>query len=251
MTLGATSDIHGNLEGLDFTGCDIAVFAGDVTKTYGFNHFDVMKQARWMENEFSEFASRFPSTHFVVIPGNHDLFADPRKSGMVGNGGVPKLKLPDNVHFLVNSRETVLGVVFQGISWVPHINGMWAYEDSSSGRNLQAFCESIVEPFDVLVTHSPPRIPGEESNIDVSLQVHPAYQEHFGSTAVYDMITRMVPRYVFCGHIHSGDHKPFKFVKIEKGLTSGVSTIVNVSRVDESYTNAYDVLRIPDVSFRD
>lgn len=36
MRVFATSDMHGNLEGLDPSGCDIVVVAGDFAKLSGF-----------------------------------------------------------------------------------------------------------------------------------------------------------------------------------------------------------------------
>lgn len=46
-----------------------------------------------------------------------------------------------------------------------------------------------------------------------------------------DAILEKKPRYVFCGHIHTGDHAPARF---------GESEICNVSRLDEKYEIRYE-----------
>lgn len=46
----------------------------------------------------------------------------------------------------------------------------------------------------------------------------------------------MKPRYLFCGHIHTGDHEP-----LTTAHDDGSSTVCyNVSRLDENYEIAYD-----------
>ena len=46
----------------------------------------------------------------------------------------------------------------------------------------------------------------------------------------------MKPRYLFCGHIHTGDHEQLTIVHDD-----GSSTVCyNVSRLDENYEIAYD-----------
>ena len=79
---------------------------------------------------------------------------------------------------------------------------------------------------DVLVTHSPPRIPG--SDVDRSIQMD---SEHFGSHELAEAIFEKQPRFVFCGHIHTGLHG---------GVAFGSSRIYNVSRLDENYEVAYE-----------
>ena len=78
----------------------------------------------------------------------------------------------------------------------------------------------------MLVTHSPPRIPG--SDVDRSLQTD---SEHFGSLELTEVIIEKRPRFVFCGHIHTGQHG---------GVDFEGSRIYNVSRLDERYEIAYE-----------
>ena len=91
---------------------------------------------------------------------------------------------------------------------------------------LRRWFSKIPTGLDVLVTHSPPRIPG--SDVDRSLQTD---SEHFGSSELTEAITEKRPGLVFCGHIHTGLHG---------GVDFEGSRIYNVSRLDERYEIAYD-----------
>ena len=86
--------------------------------------------------------------------------------------------------------------------------------------------EELPGDIDVLVTHSPPRIP--DSDVDRSLQTD---LEHFGSPELKEATIEKRPRLVFCGHIHTGQHG---------GVDFEGSRIYNVSRLDERYEIAYE-----------
>lgn len=240
MKICATSDIHGNLSGLDFGDCDICVIAGDLAPTTGFGYQDILRQIDFVETDMSRLFGEYPNTDFVVIPGNHDLFADRRTVDRYCHGlEVRPLHLPKNVHFLVNEGKTVRGVKFFGLSWVPYINGRWAFEDGYGGEHIADTCSSIPDDTDVLVTHSPPMFPTRE-DIDVSLDYDEFDRQHFGSMTIYDAIVRLKNlKYVFCGHIHSGDHKPLNVPHFGNGILTSETIVANVSRMDERYVPTY------------
>ena len=73
---------------------------------------------------------------------------------------------------------------------------------------------------------APLRISG--SDVDRSLQTD---SEHFGSPELAEAIMEKHSRFVFCGHIHTGQHGGEEF---------GSSRIYNVSRLDERYEVAYE-----------
>lgn len=245
MQICATSDLHGNLSGLDFTDCDIVVVAGDLAPTTGFGYQDILRQIDFVETDMSRMFGEYPNTDFVVIPGNHDLFADPRTTDKYcPMFEFRKLHLPKNVHFIVNERKTVRGVKFFGLSWVPHINGRWAFEDGYGGEYVSDACSSIPDDTDVLITHSPPRFPTHD-DIDVSLDYDEPDRQHFGSMAIYDAIScHPNLKYVFCGHIHSGDHTVFKVPHFSNGVQISETAVANVARMNEKYEPTYDPLRI-------
>ena len=129
-----------------------------------------------------------------------------------------------NVHFLCDSGTEIDGVKFYGTPWVPIISYSWAFE--AEHDVLSKRFSAIPSGLDVLITHSPPRIPG--SDVDRSLQTN---SEHFGSHELTEAIINKRPRFVFCGHIHSGQHG---------GLDFESSRIHNVSLLDERYEIAYE-----------
>ena len=64
--------------------------------------------------------------------------------------------------------------------------------------------------------------------MDRSLQTD---SEHFGSPELTEAIAEKCPRFVFCGHIHTGLHG---------GVDFEATRIYNVSRLDERYEVAYE-----------
>ena len=107
---------------------------------------------------------------------------------------------------------------------MPIISYSWAFEGEPD--RLVEWFSKIPSGLDVLVTHSPPRIPG--SDVDRSLQTN---SEHFGSPELTEAIAEKHPRFVFCGHIHTGLHG---------GVDFEATRIYNVSRLDERYEVAYE-----------
>ena len=135
-----------------------------------------------------------------------------------------KYEFSPNVHFLGDAGTEIGGVRFYGTPWVPIISYSWAFEGESD--TLKRWFSKIPLGLDVLVAHSPPRIPG--SDVDRSLQTD---SEHFGSSALTEAIVEKCPRLVFCGHIHTGEHG---------GVDFESSRVYNVSRLDERYEIAYE-----------
>lgn len=223
MRIVAISDLHGNLEGLDLRGADICVIAGDFAIMKGWGIWHINDQVKWINKKFGSWCAQYPETAFCVIPGNHDLFAQ--------HSEVPtKVVWPENVHYLQDRIATVNGLTIAGSPWIPPISGRWAFETSSEDELGRRF-SWLPEGLDILITHTPPFV--EESDIDVSLQTN---SPHFGSRALADVLSRVKPRYHFCGHIHTGDHNPLELVHAD-----GTKTISrNVSRLDEHYEIAFE-----------
>ena len=74
MRIMATSDLHGNLEGLDPKGADVVVLAGDIAPLRGRGVWHVNDQKKWINKKFREWTQLYPDVKFVVIPGNHDFY---------------------------------------------------------------------------------------------------------------------------------------------------------------------------------
>ena len=223
MRIMATSDLHGNLEGLDLKGADVVVLAGDIAPLHGRGPWHINDQKKWINRNFREWTVSYPDIQFIVIPGNHDFY--PIAHILFNEHGIDwKYEFPSNVHFLGDRGAEISGVKFYGTPWVPIISYSWAFEGEPD--KLKSWFSKIPAGLDVLVTHSPPRIQG--SDVDRSLQTD---SEHFGSPELTEAIVEKRPRLVFCGHIHTGRHG---------GVDFEGSRIYNVSRLDECYEIAYE-----------
>ena len=223
MKIMATSDLHGNLDGLVPSGADIVVLAGDIAPLRGRGPWHINDQKKWINGRFREWTSSYPNIQFVVIPGNHDFY--PIAHILFKRQDIDwKYGFSPNVRFLGDAGTEICGVRFYGTPWVPIISYSWAFEGEHD--TLRRWFWKIPTGLDVLVTHSPPRIPG--SDVDRSLQTD---SEHFGSSELTEAITEKRPSLVFCGHIHTGLHG---------GVDFEGSCIYNVSRLDDRYEIAYE-----------
>ena len=231
MKILATSDMHGQILSIDFTGIDLALFAGDIAKLNGRGPWHIYDQVKWMNKHFAKLCNDWPNTNFVFVPGNHDFFpiAKQRFSNQLLGKNL-HVKLPKNAKMLIDQETTVevdgKALRIYGTPWVPIISHSWAFE-AEHDFLVEKFSK-IPEGLDILLTHTPPHISNDIA-IDCSLQW--GKSRPYGSTELATAIFEKKPKLVFCGHIHSGDHSPIVF---------GESTICNVSRVDERYEVKYE-----------
>ena len=58
MKIFAISDTHGNLDGLDQSGYDVVVLAGDLAPLRGWNERALVDQVRWMNTVFRDWCGR-------------------------------------------------------------------------------------------------------------------------------------------------------------------------------------------------
>lgn len=237
MKVFATSDLHGNLEGLDLEGIDLAILAGDIAPLKGMSSWDVYDQLVWMNTEFNDWCNRWPNAKIVFTPGNHDFF--PLIKDRFGEKLREEnldLKLASNATMLIDkcidiygSNSNVSGCLrVYGTPWVPIISHRWAFE--AEHDKLQDKFAQIPKDVDILVTHAPPRL----NCVDVSLD-YGVNSERFGSSELSEAIAFKFPKMCFCGHIHSGSHSMSKL---------GSTQVWNVSRLNESYNIAYEPLRL-------
>lgn len=232
MKILAISDLHGNLDCFEdyLKDIDIVCIAGDICPLNGFTDFHVHNQKIWFENNFNFLGNKYPNIQFILVPGNHDLFAIgaerfrnsnnfPRKSW--------KFRLPKNVHLLIDSEININDLKIYGTPWVPPISHIWAFE--ADNDLLKTKFKKIPYSLDILLTHSPPYFP--DSKIDISEHNF----THFGNVALTQAILDKKPKYLFCGHIHTGDHN---LVKIDQ------TKCYNVSRLNEQYNISFEPLII-------
>ena len=223
MKIFATSDLHGQLEGLDPSGYDLVIIAGDIAPLKGFTKWNMYDQKKWIQKKFVSWMESCPNTQFVFVPGNHDLSLEYERICRIRDFDW-RVRLPDNAHMLYDSGIELLGLKIYGTPWVPIISYMWAFE-AEHDKLVKKFSK-IPYDLDILITHAPPHI--SNCVLDYSLQTG---NGPFGSNELTQALYDKQPRMCFCGHIHSGDHSPFKFDNC---------TIYNVSRIDERYEIAYE-----------
>lgn len=226
MKILATSDLHGNLDKLNLDGIDLVVIAGDVAPLKGRGPWHIYDQVKWMNKKFAKFCSNYPSIEFVLTPGNHDFFLLAKETFRNMSLGEKDLsiKLPSNVHLLVDVEADIKGLRVYGSPWVPIISHSWAYE--AEPEMLEEKFSKIPEGLDILVTHSPPK--------HKLLGISCFYGESscdYGSIELAKAIEEKKPKLAFCGHIHTGDHSENKI---------GETSVYNVSRLDESYNICYE-----------
>ena len=219
----AVSDLHGHLEGLDPSGVDAVLIAGDFSVMTGWGATHMAYQLFWVQDAFCKWCVSYPKTMFFVVPGNHDLFAGREELRAT-------IKWPRNVKLLVDEVCEFKGRSIYGAPWVPFINGSWAFEEVFPGHLRERFA-SIPNNLDILITHSPPII--RHKKVDVSMDTN---SPHFGSADLTDAIMRARPRFAFCGHIHTGDHNPVTIDHADGSMT----LLRNVSRLDEEYKVRYE-----------
>jgi Icc-related predicted phosphoesterase len=225
MKILATSDLHGNLSDLNFDNIDIVVIAGDFAELKGGGKWHWYDQKKWINKKFIPMVEKHPSTQFCIVPGNHDMIFDQHYINAYPDINF-NVHFPQNVHLLIDKLIEINGIKIYGTPWIPIISYRWAFE--SSNEKLKYKFGMIPDNVDILITHTPPHI-SNDCLIDRSIQW--GGLEAFGSTELAQAIFEKSPKYVFCGHIHSGTHECVNFNN---------SKIFNVSRVDERYEIAYE-----------
>lgn len=223
IKVAAASDIHGDITRIDPRGIDVFILAGDIFPTWRGRDREgwIEDQEICIEQEFIPLAKKFPNTDFVFVAGNHDVIGPTLDTSEWS--GTP------NIHYLQDSGCTVKGLKFWGSPWCPPLNGIWAFEAIDAVQEEKFAL--IPKGLDVLITHTPPEC-DEIDRCDIYdiLTCKITRSPHLGSRALYDAICRTQPKYCFCGHVHTGDHKVTRI---------GATECFNVSMLDENYRLAY------------
>ena len=150
--------------------------------------------ARGDVDEFQSFAAwlkELPHANKIVVPGNHDWFAqrepEMAKSMIRNAGGV----------LLIDEQTIVNGYRFYGSPWQPAFCN-WAFNLPRGGQKLTEKWAMIPFNVDVLITHGPRR--------RVCDYVH---SEYVGCGRLAERFRSLRPELHVCGHIHAayGTHR--------------------------------------------
>lgn len=232
MTIKVFSDCHGYLPNIS-SEFDLLLIAGDITPAeWGFGSKKV--QWDWLINKFKDWFTSLPfktsASKVFLIPGNHDkVFENITEAERL------ELKLILGPHFelLIHEEKTFEYLENDDLKQLrifgtPYCKmfGSWSFMKYDSFLET-AFAE-IPENLDILITHDPPALNGM-GKITQGRQTG----KEAGNEILAKYVLEKKPKYVFSGHIHSGNHKFEEY----KGIK-----MANVSHVDETYTPVYGVL---------
>ena len=205
MKILPLSDIHGNFDILEYVlneipkdSYDVVTVSGDVWE--GTSPTPKIKWAKFQKNI---------DKPIVMIQGNHDFWASSTFDD-----------IPD-IHLLHNEVIEIDGVKFFG---TPHTVNFGNWNWMNSEDNLFEMWDNIVpKNIDVMLSHGPPF--GHCDNCNQPVYGNTA-DSKLGSKSLLAILLDKSPKYVFCGHIHTGNRTSV----LENG-----TKIYNVSCLDEAY----------------
>lgn len=233
MRVTAVSDLHGYLPEINPT--DMYLICGDISPIdIQTNYFEM---ATWFKNVFIPYLKGVDAKCIVFIGGNHDFFFSNLlfECQYLGNNFerdslIPALKkhrLTKKVHYLENSMYEYKGIKIYGCPYVENLS-RWAF---SLVHNKGVY--DNIPPCDILLLHQPPYID------ELGLAKFCGMERQLGSISLADKIRQIKPKYVFCGHVHSGKHD-----RCSLRFTDGETSLYNVAIKDEDYNVAYNPLVI-------
>jgi Icc-related predicted phosphoesterase len=205
VRVACASDLHEHL--VDVPECDLLLVGGDLTFGFGGSP----DKWKWLTGPFAEWLEAVPAKEIVVVAGNHDR--------VIERGGFPAGL---RCHYLEDDSVELLGVAIWGTPWQP-----WFYDWAFNAPQVdgETFLAKrfgkVPRGTDVVVCHGPPLGYGDRTQVG-----------RVGSSAQTEMVDRVEPRLLVCGHIHSD---PGRFRR-------GPTEIVNASIVDHKYEPANEVV---------
>jgi Icc-related predicted phosphoesterase len=220
----AISDIHGNLPEIE--PADILCICGDVSPLGIDRKVDLAKE--WLNTEFIEWINNLPIDNIVMIGGNHDFGLQEMSKVEF----VEWTKKSHKLQYLEDSCVVLNDIMLYGSPWCPRLSNWAFYKDNS---NLKRLFNNIPD-CDILLTHTPPKYVNGVGEVrqESKLQYRDSIPDH-GCQELRDAIKHKNIKYVFSGHIHSGNHN----IEEWRG-----KKLANVSLLNEDYHVFYKPLII-------
>lgn len=216
MKLIVTSDLHGHLPHI--SACDLFIIGGDVFPKEMDR--DAEQQERWYFEVFEPWIETVPCKYVVMVPGNHDYYFEKLyKENHLRNIATQKLKV------LCNNAMKLEGLTLYGTpNTLPPKHNFAFCQDSEA---LKETFQKIPNQLDILISHAAPyevgRLAGVEDGLDV------------GSPELTEALKTRKIKYVFCGHIHHGNHKRVKWNGMQ---------LYNVARCNNQKEVCYPLLTL-------
>ena len=225
MKLCVFSDPHGDLPEIT-EHYDVVCCCGDFSPLQYQRSYSLMMD--WIEYEFCEWLKNLDCDKFIFIAGNHDFVCTKPEFKENFETVIDFAGLSEKVVYLENESYIYNGVKFFGCPY-SDIFG-WAFSMCDVDTDTNKGYKGIETDCDVVLVHQAPDI----NNVGTSDFQKP-WARNFGSYSLLKVIEEKQPKYVFCGHIHSGNH--------EKTIFDN-TTIYNTSLKNEDYMIAYLPLTI-------
>lgn len=229
MLIGALSDLHGYLpEAVE--PCELLLICGDVIPLR--IQRNIPQSEKWLSTTFAQWVNDLPCKIVIMVGGNHDfalanMYRDRfRYASILGKPTSSKVVMLDNECYEHYDDNGELYVIW-GTPYCKQF-GNWAY--MYEPETLKEAYATMPENCDIVLTHDAPKMLGLG-------EIHSGAWAgtDAGNPWLADEILRKHPKYVFCGHIHSGEHNLQTIDDIK---------LANVSLMDESYTPTYKPLYI-------
>jgi len=224
MIVTASSDFHGYLPKPEtLTESDIFVIAGDISPLE-YQRSPIMFE-EWLNTIFCEWAEDVPAKKIIITPGNHDFCFTENDFQTKFIRILIEHNLENKVVLLENESMEFEGKRIFGCPYSDIPN--WAYSTWPTSQGFKADengYEKIEGDIDILIVHQAP----DFEDLGTSLQTS---NRNFGSDKLLKVILNRRPKYVVCGHIHSGNHNAVN--------CNGI-IMRNVSYLDEHYSPSYE-----------
>ena len=223
----ATSDLHGYLPEI-VEPADIMLIAGDISPLQ--IQFDKPKMKVWLETEFAYWIKSLPVDKVYMIAGNHDAYFEginPMQMAEFRTQCGFKLIYLEN-NWVIHRHNSQLYRIF-GTPYC-HIFGNWPFMRSEEYM-VEKFKE-IPDKCDIIISHDPPYAVGQVDMILGERRWSNEIPSSIGNIPLSNQLIDINFKLLVCGHIHTGDHKPFK------DNLSG--QVVNVSIKNEKYDVEYE-----------
>lgn len=229
MIIKACSDLHGNLIDIK-DNFDILCICGDISPLNIQTNYT--KFTNWFFNEFKHWIKSLPCKYVILIPGNHDFWFQKmfrEYSKVVGLFDKLIILINDYIELEIDNKKLkIYGTP------ICRFCGNFAYVKSE--QDLIETFSKIPNDIDILLTHDAPDI-GEVgiSHFEEGLRIN------YANKQLAEAIKEKLPKYVFCGHIHTGDHE-LKDYSLGAHLPN--VKIANVSILDEEYKIKFKPLTV-------
>jgi predicted phosphohydrolase len=227
LRIVAISDQHGYLPEITES-ADVMLIAGDISPLE--IQFDKPKMKIWLETKFAYWIKSLPVDKVYMIAGNHDAWFE-SQSGLniisFINQCDGKLEYLEN-HWTTHNHNRKEYKIF-GTPYC-HVFGNWPF--MRSDRYMEKKFKEIPEECDIIISHDPPYAVGQVDMVLGEKRWSNKTPSPIGNIPLSNQLIDTNFKLLVCGHIHTGDHRPFK------GVLSG--QVVNVSLKNEKYNVEYE-----------